>query len=35
MKQLKFIFLLMLFLPSVTQAGKKVLFIGDSITDGA
>lgn len=35
MKKLKFIVLLIFFLPSVALAGKKVLFIGDSITDGA
>lgn len=35
MKPLKFFVLLMLFLQSVALAGKKVLFIGDSITDGA
>lgn len=35
MKRLKSVFLLLFFLPSLLWAGTKVLFIGDSITDGA
>lgn len=35
MKRLILIVLVMLFLPSIYGVGKKILFIGDSITDGA
>lgn len=35
MKKQILLFLLILFVPSLTMGGKRVLFIGDSVTDGA